>query len=258
MAVATALPVQAGLRTLHRSCSRNACVSSAPSLFRSRRYLSDRDVWHAVAVSTFALLLSGGLVFIAYFIHVWRIAWRSPRQPERPMVVLVFGQRLERDEPGEDYRSRLAAALELVRSSLVERLLLLGGFSGSMVSEAAAGYRWMIRHGLPQGVSVQLEHESTDSLENLRHAKRLLNAGEPARPLPPVALLTSRYHLARCQLLARRLGLDGRPVAAEPRLRFTPRLLRLLVLESAYLMWIDLGMRWASLIGHDRMVARIG
>ncbi|HEU4669768.1 MAG TPA: YdcF family protein [Dyella sp.] len=233
-------------------------MSPAPSLIRSRRYLSDRDVWHAALVSMSALVLSGGLVFVGYLVHVCRIAWRTPRRPPRPMVVLVFGQRLERDQPGEDYRHRLAAALALARAALAERLLLLGGFSGGAVSEADAGLGWLRRHGLPAQVPVQLEHESTDSLENLRHARRLLAAGEPDRPLPPVALLTSRYHLARCLLLARRLGFDGQPLAAEPRLRLTPRLLRLLVLESAYLMWIDLGVRWAGLIGHGRMAARIG
>lgn len=233
-------------------------MSPAPSLIRSRRYLSDRDVWHAVVVSVVALLLSGGLVFVGYLAHVWRVAWRSPRLAPRPMVVLVFGQRLEQGEPGEDFRQRLAAALELARSARAERLLLLGGFSGGQVSEADAGHRWLLLHGLPPDMPVQLEHESTDSLENLRHARMLLSVGDPARRLPPVALLTSRYHLARCQWLAHRLGFDGQPVAAEPRLRLTPRLLRLLVLESAYLMWIDLGMRWAGLVGHRRMTARIG
>lgn len=237
---------------------RTTRVPPAPSLIRSRRYLSDRDVWHAALVSVIALTLTGGLVFVGYLIHVCRVAWFSPRRPARPMVVLVFGQRLEQDQPGEDYRHRLAAALELARAALAERLLLLGGFSGGAVSEADAGHGWLVRHGLPGQLPVQLEHESTDSLENLRHARELLSAGEPNRPLPPVALLTSRYHLARCLLLARRLGFAGQPLAAEPRLRLTPRLLRLLLLESAYLMWIDLGVRWASLIGHGRMAARIG
>ena len=82
---------------------------------------------------------------------------------------------------------------------------------------------------------------------------------DASAPLPPVALVTSRYHLARCQLLARRLGFaTSVPIAAEPRLRLTPRALRLLLLESAYLMWIDLGVRWATLIGHTRMASRIG
>jgi len=69
--------------------------------------------------------------------------------------------------------------------------------------------------------------------------------------------VTSRYHLARCLLLARRLGFDGVPVAAEAAMPLRPRYLGRLLTEASYLMWIDLGMRWADLIGHRRMAARI-
>ena len=134
---------------------------------------------------------------------------------------------------------------------------LLGGYSGGVRSEAQAGHAWLQQLGLPAGARVELEQESVDSLENLRHARGLLQGGDRAETLPPVALLTSRYHLARCLLLARRLGFDGHVVAAEDALPGTPRYLALLVVEATYLMWIDLGVRWARLIGHRRMAARI-
>ena len=233
-------------------------MSLAPPPIRLRRYLADGDVWHAALVAALALVLSGGLVFLGYLVHVWRIAWRSPLRPRQPMVVLVFGQRLVRDAPSEDYRRRLGRALALAGEDLAERLVLLGGRGGGAISEAQAGLSWLSEHGLPERVPVELEQESTDSLENLRQARRLLQEACGSTPLPAVALLTSRYHLARCQWLARRLGFVCVPVAAEPRLRLTPRQLRLLVLESAYLMWVDLGMRWAALTGHARMAGRIG
>ena len=59
------------------------------------------------------------------------------------------------------------------------------------------------------------------------------------------------------RLLARRLGFSGVPIAAEPTLRWQPRYLALLLMEATYLMWIDLGLRWADLIGHRRMAARV-
>lgn len=229
----------------------------ARSPIRLQRYFGDRDVWHAALVSLCALVLSGGLVWIGYLVHVWRTARSSPLLPPRRMVILVFGRRLERDQPGHDYRQRLARALALAQEGRAERLVLLGGQSGGSLSEAAAGYRWLQAQGLPADVPVLLEHESTDSLENLRQARALLLADAPVAALPPVALLTSRYHLARCRLLARRLGFAGVPVAAEPAFHAQGRELRLLLLESAYLMWIDLGVRWAELIGHRRMAARI-
>lgn len=186
---------------------------------------------HAALVTVLALVLSAGLVWLGYLIHVCRVALRSPLAPPRRMVTLVFGRRLERDVPEHDYQQRLRRALSLAEQRQTDHLLLLGGCSGGQCSEAAAGQAWLQRHGLAGGVRVELEQDSVDSLENLRHARRLL--------------------------LARRLGFDGLPVAAEPALPRQRRYLGLLLLEASYLMWIDLGLRWAHLIGHRRMAARI-
>ncbi|TAL98835.1 MAG: YdcF family protein [Rhodanobacter sp.] len=224
---------------------------------RHRRYLRDPDVLHAGLVSLLVLLLSGGLVWLAYLIHVCRIAARSPLVPPRRMVTLVFGRRLQGGRPEHDYRQRLQRALALVQGARIDHLLLLGGCGAGQCSEAAVGKAWLLQHGLPRQIRVELEQDSTDSLENLRHARCLLQAGTEHAEPPPVALVTSRYHLARCLLLARRLGFDGVPVAAEATLPLRPGYLGQLLTEASYLMWIDLGMRWAGLIGHRRMAARI-
>jgi uncharacterized SAM-binding protein YcdF (DUF218 family) len=222
------------------------------------RYLSDRDVLHAAAVVLVALALSLGLVWVGYLVHVWRVAARSPLTLSQPMTVLVFGRRLVHDLPEPDYQQRLSRALALMRAEQTDHVLLLGGRSGGRVSEAAAGKDWLVSREIPPGVKLQLEQASVDSLENLRHARSLLQEDGPLMSLlPPVALVTSRYHLARCQLLARRLGFDCVPVAAEPTLVLNRRYLIRLLTESGYLMWIDIGARWANLIGHRRIVARL-
>jgi len=101
-----------------------------------------------------------------------------------------------------------------------------------------------------------LEQMSIDSLENLRHARELLRDSADAE-LPAVSLVTSRYHLARCMYLARRLGFDASPIGAEERLPLNRRYVLRMLMEAGYLMWIDTGMRWAALIGNHRMAARI-
>jgi uncharacterized SAM-binding protein YcdF (DUF218 family) len=222
----------------------------------SRRYWRDRDVQHAAVVTLLAVLLSGGLVWLGYLIHVCRIAARSPSAPPRRMIALVFGQRLRNDAPEHDYRLRLGRVLALARQCQAGHILLLGGCSGGQQSEAAVGHAWLLQQGLPRELRVELEQESVDSLENLRHARGLLQA-QGGGLLPPVALVTSRYHLARCLLLARRLGFSVLPVAAEPVLPLDRRYLGLLLIEATYLMWIDVGLRWAQLIGHRRMCARV-
>lgn len=234
-----------------------AVPTSPSNATRHRRYLRDPDVLRAGLVSLLVLLLSGGLVWLAYLIHVCRIAARSPLLPPRRMVTLVFGRRLERDQPGLDYRLRLQRVLSLAQVAGIDHLLVLGGCSDGQRSEAAAGHAWLLQHGLPQQVRVEMEQDSTDSLENLRHARSLLQAAADHDALPTVALVTSRYHLARCLLLARRLGFEGVPVAAEATFPLRPGYLGQLLIEASYVMWIDLGVRWAVLIGNQRMVARV-
>lgn len=223
------------------------------------RYLSDRDVLHAAAVTGLAVVLTGGLIWAAYFYRTWRMAARSPLVPSRPMITLVFGRRLVLDRPEADYEGRLERALALLQAGLSDTVLLLGGHGGARISEAAAGAAWLRQRGVPAGVRLVLEQASVDSLENLRHARSLLREDGPlAHELPPVALVTSRYHLARCSLLARRLGFVAcEPIAAEDHLAWSVRLLKRLVIESGYIMWIDLGWRWGRLIGHRRIVARL-
>jgi uncharacterized SAM-binding protein YcdF (DUF218 family) len=109
--------------------------------------------------------------------------------------------------------------------------------------------------GFPEAVPMQLEQASIDSLENLRHARSLLASDD--EHLPPVCLVTSRYHLARCQWLARRLGFEVETVGAEAALPLNARYLRRIALEAGYLMWIDVAVRWARLIGLRRMADRV-
>lgn len=236
--------------------SPGACVSPRPTVPPSRlRYLRDGDVLHAAAITSLAVLLSGGLVWLAYLIRVWRVAAASPLQAPGCKTALVFGCRLIGDQPSPEYRRRLQRVLALAEAGHVDHILLLGGCNGGQRSEAAAGGAWLRRQGLPEGVKLELEQESIDSLENMRHARSLLQAS--GVDLRPVALVTSRYHLARCLMLARRLGLDGKPVAAEPKQPRDLHYLDRLLLESAYVMCMDLGLRWARLLGLHRMAERI-
>ncbi|MGH8159635.1 MAG: YdcF family protein [Rhodanobacter sp.] len=221
------------------------------------RYLRDRDIQHAAVVTVLAVLLSAGLVWLGYLIHVCRVAMRSPLVPPQRMIALVFGRQLEGDAPEHDYRHRLHRVLSLAQQQHTHHVLLLGGCSSGQRSEAQAGHEWLQQHGLSADVRVELEQDSVDSFENLRHARRLLLSQAEGTALPPVALVTSRYHLARCLLLAQRLGFTALPVAAEPVMPWHGRYLGRLLVEAGFLMWTDLGLRWAQLIGLRRMRARI-
>lgn len=226
-----------------------------PTLFRRGpfRYLRDGDVWHSLIVTAIACLVTAGVLYLGYLIRVVLIALRAQCRSDSGALLLVFGRKLDANgKPEHDYVARLQRALEILIRQPSRKLLLLGGGSGAQVSEAAAGLQWLHAHGLPAAIEVTLEQASTDSLENLRHARSLL--GEP---LPRVLLVSSRYHLARCLALARALGFPARVCAAEPRLCWSLGIARRIALEAGYLMWLQTGSAWARLIGNHRMLARV-
>jgi uncharacterized SAM-binding protein YcdF (DUF218 family) len=213
----------------------------------------NRDIAHSLGVAALACAASGGLLYLGYLAHTAWIAARSPHAPEVLGCVLVFGKRLEHGQPDADYCLRLRRAHALLAEDPSRVLVLLGGATGADRSEAEAGLRALCDWGLPDAAKVVLEDASQDTLQNLRHARGLL--GEEATR--PVLLLSNRYHLARCARLAAQLGFDYRLCAAEARLAPTPRVLLRLAVEAAYLCWLDIGTRWARLIGHRRMLARV-
>jgi uncharacterized SAM-binding protein YcdF (DUF218 family) len=230
-------------------------MTSTYSPFRDGpwRHLGDRDVWHSLGVSAAAVVLTGGLLWLYFFVRTVILASRAPlRPPDEDTTVLLFGKRLAGERIDADYAARIDRAWALYRER-PRALLLLGGRTGAGLSEAAAALHCLREYGLPADADVRCEDASTDTLENLRNARELLGEASTAR----VALVSSRYHLPRCLLLAESLGLRADIVAAEPRLRWSAGLLVRLALEASYCLWLDVGRRWARLIGHSRMVDRV-
>ena len=259
-----------------RASAGGSSLASAASgqWHRARHRLSiasDLDALHGLLVATALMLLSGGLLYLGYVVWVWRMARRAScsldfaeastskeiqgqaRQAqasagESSPVILLFGKHSPRGEPDADFRQRIERARRLAAISPAMRLLLLGG--GPPPSEAEVARRALLAAGLPASVSVQLEDQSLDTLQNLRHARDLLRDSSA-----PIWLLSNRYHLARCALFAAGLGIEFRLCAAETRWRWSDS--GKLLMEALYCLWMDVGRRWARLIGHQRMLSKV-
>lgn len=222
------------------------------------RLFGDRDVLHAAAIAAAACVLSAGLVYLVYLVHVWRTARRAPCLPERGECVLVFGKHAPQGLIDRDFEARLDRAVSLWRQRPPAHVVLLGGGAPDEPTEAEVARAGLYARGVTADAPLQLEAQSRDTLQNLRNARTLLAEtvfidGVRRR----VTLLSSRYHLARCALFARQLGLDAELCAAESRLQLGPRMVLRLAGEAAYVCLTDLGTRWAQLIGHQRMLARV-
>lgn len=214
---------------------------------------ADRDVLHAFAAAAAACVLSVGLVYVGYFVHVLRVARSAPCVPERGDCLLLFGKHAPGGQVDHDFEARLDRAVSLWKHRPSLNMVLLGGGPDNEPSEAEIARRGLLARGLTADAPLRLEAASRDTLQNLRNARVLLGAEIGGR----VTLLSSRYHLARCALFARQLGFDAELCAAEPRLQLGPRMLMRIAGEAGYLCLTDVGARWARLIRHQRMLARI-
>lgn len=212
----------------------------------------DPDVLHVLAVGIGATVLTAGGVYAWHLARTVGVARRAPRDPGAVASVVVFGKRLVEGRPDAEFRWRLRHALRLLRADPDLVVLLTGGSGGGPgePSEAEVARRWLLRRMPEAAPRLRVEPRSRDTADNLREARALLPPG-------PVALLSNRYHLARCLVLARALGLDARACAAEPVLRTRRGGLRRLLLEAGYQTLFVVGLRWARLIGHRRMIGRV-
>ncbi|MDH5833238.1 YdcF family protein [Luteimonas kalidii] len=218
------------------------------------RLLGDRHAWTALAVAGAACVFSFGLVYVGYFLHVLRTARRAPSRPAGEGCLLVFGKHAPGGRVDADFRGRLRRAAHVWRQSPSRPMVLLGGGFGIGASEAELARRGLLDEGVTDEATCLLESGSRDTLQNLRNARVLLCGQAGAAP---VVLLSSRYHLARCALFAGWLGYEHELCAAEPALRWTPLTLWRIACESACVCWVDLGARWARLVGDRAMLARI-
>ncbi|QSX79308.1 YdcF family protein [Agrilutibacter solisilvae] len=200
----------------------------------------DRDVLHAGVVALSACVLSAGLVYVGYLVHVWRVARRAPCAPAHGECVLLFGKNAPGGRIDADFAARLDRAIAVAQAHPPQRFVLLGGGARDELTEAELAREQLLARGLDRALPLQLESRSRDTLQNLRNARALLGA-LPASPAPRVTLLSSRYHLARCALFARQLGFDWELCAAEPRLPAGLQTAWRLAGEAAYVCWIDPG-----------------
>ena len=131
-------------------------------------------------------------------------------------------------------------------------ILLLGGVTGNnRSSEAEMGLRYLLDKGINPD-RLLLEDRSRHPLENLRNARAFI-ASHPGS----VAILSNRFHLARCSALASGLGMEHELCAAEEELRLSLPLAGRLLLEAFYLHWYETGKRWSRWTRDRRSLERI-
>ena len=160
--------------------------------------------------------MSFGLSYVWVLLRIVRLGRSAPTK-SYSQDVLILGKELQDGKADDEFRRRLNRGAELYFKQGIQRLILLGGrTSPDGPSEAEAGRDVLLSLGVPDSVIV-LEERSRHTLENLRNARDLLKQGYQKR----IGLISSRYHLARSQSMAKGLGLRVELIAAETEANFS-------------------------------------
>jgi uncharacterized SAM-binding protein YcdF (DUF218 family) len=206
----------------------------------------------AASLTIMALSLGGTLLLALGFV-AW-VATRASCDSRSRGRIVVPGMRLGvSGQLTHDYEARIARAVSLWSNMRSARIVILGGrTSASLPSEAQAGCDALRMAGVPTA-NLIVEDQSRHTLENLRRYRSAFADSLEE----PVLLVTNRFHLARCSLLAAGLGIPHLRCPAEerrlPGWRQGPRML----FEAILIHWYMTGRILAALPGGRRLSARI-
>lgn len=158
---------------------------------------------------TFAWLL--GVPIMGWLLTLLAIAaWAMRNAPANADVIVVLGAAQYAGRPSPVLKARLDHAVQLYKDGMAPRVLFTGGRrEGDAVSEAVAGQRYSVKHGIPLK-AIMLEGTSRTTLASIRGAAQLLRPDTLPTP-PRVILVSDPFHMLRLTLLARLYGLHPFP-----------------------------------------------
>lgn len=155
--------------------------------------------YFSVLILTFVVYM----VFMQFFPHLLRYDY-----------IIIHGCGLiDGERVSKLLANRVDKAIKLYRRSGENAWLLPSGGQGGdeKISEAQAMKNYLMEKGIPED-RIILEDKSTTTEENLRFCKKIIDSREGRKR---IALVTSNYHVYRCLLLARKLGLRCAGVGAK-------------------------------------------
>lgn len=139
------------------------------------------------------------------------IGWSTRNAAGTADAIVVMGAAHYDGRPSPVLRARLDHALQLWNDHRSPRVVLTGGRrEGDMLSEAAAGRRYLVRRGVPSA-SIKLEALGRTSLASMHGAAELLHHGDSLPARPSVILVSDPFHMLRLDILARMHGLAPLP-----------------------------------------------
>lgn len=230
-----------------------------PGLYRSaiepelRRRLPpgfDRDAFLALVLSLLAAVLTLGTAFLWLLYRVHRTAAAAPTDVDDSDAAIVLGHKLVDGQISGDYRARLDRVLQLCCDHQTMDIHIAGGGSSDGLTEADAGYRYLVASGVDAD-RLYRENLSSNTVENLKQIQPFIS------PYQRVLIISSRYHLERVAMLSAGMDIPLITCAAEPTYRFGDVFPQSLV-EAFFLHCYWAGRTFGRLTNNARILGKIG
>src|SRR4051812_33741591 len=116
--------------------------------------IGDGDVLHSGVVAAAACVLSAGLLYLAYFVHVLRVARRAPCRPAHGDCLLLFGKHAPHGRIDRDFAARLDRAVSVWGEHPPASVVLLGGGAEGEPSEAEVARQGLLQRGVGTQVAM--------------------------------------------------------------------------------------------------------
>ena len=181
-----------------------------------------------------AVLVLALVVVLGTAGRVWWFARQDDRRTSD--VIVVLGAAQFDGRPSSVFTARLVHARDLWREDVAPRIITVGGNrEGDRFTEASAGKRWLVEHGVPADRVVTVETGS-DTLESVDAVETRMRA----RGWSTAVVVTDPWHALRTRAMASDQGIDAvmSPTRQGPAVRQRSTQLRYIARETgAYLFY---------------------
>ncbi|OLR95510.1 YdcF family protein [Actinokineospora bangkokensis] len=191
------------------------------------------------------MLVVGGTAF-----RVWQVARIDDR--DRADVVVVLGAAQYAGKPSKVLEARLRQAKELFDEGVSDHVVTGGGRrEGDRFSEAEAGKRWLVDHGVPEDRVIQVS-EGNDTLGTLRAVAGVVLQ----RGWETAVIVSDPWHSLRARTMAKDAGLDAwtSPTHSGPIVQTRETQARYILRETAALLYYRATKASADRIAIDQEV----
>lgn len=115
--------------------------------------------------------------------------------------VLVLGAKiLDKDTPCKVLENRLLKAVDYLKKFKDSKVIVSGGKGiDEEVSEGYVMKKYLMKNGIDEN-RIFIEDSSTNTFENLKNTRNIIGN------IDEILIITSKYHLLRSKILAKRVG----------------------------------------------------